>query len=102
MAQLERWIEAKVPVVCSVSWYLLHGQELQKDENGHLIVLVGFTKEGDPIFNDPGDRKQIRKTYKRSDFEAAWNYSKRTVYLIYPETHAIPEPANDEWLARIR
>jgi hypothetical protein len=98
LAQLERWIVARVPVACSVSWYLLHGQPLQKDENGHIVVLVGFTKDGDPVFNDPGDRKQTRKSYKRTDFEAAWKYSKRTSYLIYPESYSIPSPENGEWL----
>jgi hypothetical protein len=26
----------------------------------------------------------VRKTYKRSDFLAAWGYSKHTVYIICP------------------
>lgn len=81
---LESWTARGVPVVCSVSWYLLHGETLQSDEEGHLVVLVGFTPNGDPIFNDPGKRGEVRKIYKRSDFEAAWNYSKRTVYIITP------------------
>jgi hypothetical protein len=97
---LERWINAGVPVVCSVSWYYLHGQELKDDENGHLVVLVGFDKDGNPVFNDPGDRKQVRKTYKREDFKRAWDYSKRTVYLIYPEGHPIPLPIGNEWLRK--
>lgn len=98
ITDLERWIGAGVPVVTSVSWYLLHGQEIKDDENGHLVVLVGFDRDGDPVFNDPGDRKQMRKTYKRGDFKRAWDYSKRTVYLIYPESHSIPNPLGCEWL----
>jgi len=81
---LERWIGRGIPVVCSVSWYELHGQALQSDEEGHLIVLVGFTKDGDPVFNDPGKRGEVRKIYKRSDFLLAWSYSKRTAYIICP------------------
>jgi len=81
---LENWISKGIPVVCSVSWYQLHGQVLQSDEEGHLIVLVGFTKDGDPVFNDPGKRGEVRKVYKRSDFEVAWAYSKRTTYIICP------------------
>lgn len=84
MDELESWIQAGVPVVCSVSWYLLHGQALKDDEEGHLVVLDGFMPNGDPVFNDPGDRNQVRKVYKRADFVAAWNYSKRTVYVIGP------------------
>lgn len=84
MDELESWITAGVPVVCSVSWYLLHGEPLKDDEEGHLVVLDGFMPNGDPVFNDPGDREQVRKMYKRADFEAAWNYSKRSVYVIGP------------------
>lgn len=98
LSQLERWTAAGVPVVTSVSWYLLHGQEIKPDEKGHLVVLVGFTKDGDPVFNDPGNRKQVRRTFKRSDFAAAWDYSQRTVYIIHPRGWKIPEPQGDEWL----
>jgi hypothetical protein len=88
LQDLEGWIAKGVPVVCSVSWYLLHGEPLADDEEGHLIVLNGFLPNGDPVFNDPGKRGEVRKVYKRSDFEAAWNYSKRTVYIICPPKFA--------------
>ena len=81
---LENWVSNGVPVVCSVSWYLLHGEALQSDEEGHLVVLDGFMPNGDPVFNDPGDRSQVRKVYKRSDFLKAWAYSKHAVYVICP------------------
>jgi uncharacterized protein YvpB len=83
--EVERWIARDVPVVCSGSLYLMQGRERPKDDPGHLVVVIGFTKEGDPIINDPG-RSQVRQIYKRSNFEAAWQTSKRTVYLIHPET----------------
>jgi hypothetical protein len=85
MADLEAWIAAGVPVICSVSWYLLHGEQLQPDENGHLVVLVGFMPNGDPVFNDPGDRTQVRKVYRRADFIRAWEHSERTGYFILPQ-----------------
>ena len=44
-------------------------------------------------------RGEVRRTYKRSDFAAAWDYSKRTVYLIHPRDWKIPSPSNGEWLA---
>ena len=81
---LESWISRGVPVICSVSWYLLHGEALQNDEEGHLVVLDGFTSTGDPVFNDPGKRGEVRKVYKRADFEKAWAYSKHAVYIICP------------------
>jgi hypothetical protein len=92
LAELESLTTAGIPVVCSVSWYLLHGEPIQEDEQGHLVVLNGFMPNGDPVFNDPGKRGEVRKTYKRSDFEAAWNHSKRTVYVITPQ-RLLPEGA---------
>lgn len=83
--ELESYIGWGIPVICSVSWYLLHGEPIKDDEQGHLVVLVGFSNDGDPIFNDPGDRREVRKTYKRSDFEAAWDHSGRTTYVIQPD-----------------
>lgn len=90
--ELEALTAAGIPVVCSVSWYLLHGDPIQADEQGHLVVLNGFMPNGDPVFNDPGKRGEVRKVYKRSDFLAAWNHSKRTVYVIAPQ-RILPEGA---------
>lgn len=84
------WLEAKVPVVCSVSYSLLKGEEKVRPNDGHLVVLVGFDTNGDPVFNDPG-RNTVRLTYKRADFERAWSSSGRTVYLIYPEFWRTPK-----------
>jgi hypothetical protein len=82
ISDLEKWIVAGIPVACSVDYTLLQGKTGPK--SGHLVVLLGFTAEGDPIFNDPGWSKEVRQTYKRSDFEKAWASSNRTVYLLYP------------------
>lgn len=88
ISDLETLIANDVPVVCSVSSNLLKGKPPGGD--GHLIVLVGFDKDGDPVFNDPGKTDQIRRTYKRSDFSKAWNQSKRTVYICHPEAVKLP------------
>jgi hypothetical protein len=82
---IQAWTENGFPVICSVSYDMLRGKPLSPTEQGHLVVLIGFTKDGDPIFNDPASKGAVRQTYKRSDFQNAWNYSHRTVYLIYPE-----------------
>lgn len=94
--QLEAWIARGVPVACSVSRLLLQGQPKGKND-GHLVVLVGFTKEGDPVFNDPG-RNVVRMTYKRADFEAAWASSGRTCYIVHPDSHTPPENRDQVWL----
>ena len=82
---IQAWTENGFPVICSVSYDMLRGKPLGPTEQGHLVVLVGFTKDGDPVVNDPASKGAVRQTYKRSDFLNAWNYSHRTVYLIYPE-----------------
>lgn len=86
LAQTEDLISAGIPVICSVSFAMLQGSEKRKGDDGHLVMLVGFNKEGEPVFNDPGWSKETRQTYRRANFERAWNVSNRTVYLIYPES----------------
>ncbi len=95
---LEKWIDAGFPVICSVSFDLLRGLPLSPTESGHLVVLVGFSNDGDPIFNDPAFKDQVRKTYKRDDFVKAWAYSKETVYLVYPEGSKVPTDADGLWI----
>jgi len=95
---LETWIDAGYPVICSVSFDLLRGKPLSPTESGHLVVLVGFTKDGDLVINDPAFKDQVRRIYPRADFERAWEYSKRTVYLVYPEEAKIPKDVNGLWI----
>jgi len=94
---LETWIDAGFPVICSVSFDMLRGLPLSPTESGHLVVLVGFAKDGNPVLNDPAFKNQVRRTYKRSDFEKAWLYSRRTVYLVYPEDAKIPADTDGLW-----
>jgi len=94
---LENWIDRGIPVICSVALSLTAGNPLSKTEQGHLMVLVGFTSEGDPIFNDPAHRDQVRKVYKRADFGRGWDYSRRTVYLVYPASASVPADPNGAW-----
>lgn len=100
VSQIERWIEKGIPVIVS-----LHSSKLRREDSdtdpGHLMVIRGFTSEGDPVFNDPWPRngngdddpreypfEDLRKVFKREDLEYAWlgpSNSSGTVYLIYPE-----------------
>lgn len=98
ISDLESWIAAGLPVVCSVSFDMLQGKPLSPQESGHLVVLIGFTEEGDPIFNDPAWKQHVRTTYKRSDFAKAWDYGHRTVYLIYPEGATVPPDPRGLWV----
>ena len=93
LSELENWIAAGVPVVLSVSSYLTNDRQDGPD-NGHLIVCAGFTPEGDVVVNDPGvsvkKGEQVRRIYPRARVVKAWQKSKNTVYLVYPETAAVP------------
>lgn len=97
IADLEKWVAAGLPVACSVSFDMLRGKPLSPQEAGHLVVLVGFTDDGDPVINDPAFKDQVRRVYKRSDFEKAWVYSHRTVYVVHPEDVKAPAGSNGAW-----
>lgn len=99
IGDLEKWIDAGLPVVCSISLAMAEGKVPQGD-TGHLVVLVGFTKDGDPVFNDPARRAQVRYTYQRDNFEKAWLHSSRTVYLVYPEDAKVPEDPDGVWITK--
>jgi hypothetical protein len=94
--QVERWIEAGVPVVASLAWG--PGQLANApvaSTSGHLLVIVGFTDRGDVVVNDPaGDPRQgesVRRTYARDQFQARWQAgSGGAVFLIHPAHHAPP------------
>ncbi len=93
LAQAEPWIKAGVPVIVSIAWNKdLTGAPIPSS-NGHLAVLVGFDKQGNPIVNDPAaaSNETVRRTYIRSEFEARWlEASGGTVYLIFPGGMATP------------
>ncbi len=90
ITDLETLIEAGFPVVCSVSSALLKGKPASEENDGHLVVLVGFSSEGKPVFNDPGRSVEIRQTYERDAFLRAWSKSGRATYLIFPESKTLP------------
>lgn len=99
MEDVEILTKAGIPVACSVNLAMLEGKPKTKD-GGHLVIVVGFLKDGTPIFNDPAFKTGVRKTYKREDFERAWCFSKRTVYLMVPEGKKMPRDVHKVWTFR--
>jgi uncharacterized protein YvpB len=93
LRQAEDCIEAGIPVALSVSFDLLHGKN-QDENSGHLIVVVGFTENGDVIVNDPWPNpkreNRVRKVFPRERVVAAWQRSKQTVYVVFPENVVVP------------
>ena len=95
LAEVEDWVAAGFPVGLSVCSDRLHRRG--PGPNGHLIVCCGFTKDGDPVVNDPGSLKRVRRVYSRPDLIYAWAYSHNTAYIIYPEQAEIPPARLGHW-----
>lgn len=96
ISEVEDWIAAGIPVILSTRWdQLLPGRP--PDFAGHLVVCIGFTKDGDVVINDPATRlnrgESVRRIYKRENVINSWTQSHHAVYLVYPENAKIP--AND-------
>ena len=72
---VEALIEKGVPVIVSVTFSRgqLTGSPLTSTA-GHLLVVVGFTRSGDVVVNDPAatTRAGVRRTYDRRQLEDAW------------------------------
>lgn len=87
-ADLERWIARGVPVICSVAYsreWLPNA--VHPYTGGHLLVVRGFTAEGDVICNDPAasTNEGVRVVYRRDLFQRAWLDRGGVVYLLHPE-----------------
>jgi len=100
LSEVEDWIACGVPVILSARWdWLKPGRPF--DPDGHLIVVIGFTANGDVVVNDPSahtDRgESIRQIYRRADVVQAWASSHHAVYLIYPAGAEIPPNRCGHW-----
>lgn len=95
LSELEDWIVAGVPVGLSLCYDRLRGKG--PGPNGHLVVCVGFTPDGDPIINDPGTRQNVRKIFPRKNLIDAWAYSRNAAYLIYPDKVVVPKDRFGHW-----
>ena len=84
---MEAYVSAGLPVIASIR---VHEGELDgapyPKTDGHLLVVRGFTDQGDVIVNDPyAEPGSIRRIYKRAQFERVWqDGSHGAVYLIGP------------------
>jgi hypothetical protein len=95
VSELEDWIAKGLPVGMSLDYDRL--REKGPGPNGHLVVCVGFTKDGDVIINDPGTSKNIQKTFPRKDLIYAWSASHNAVYLVYPIGSQLPDDRFHHW-----
>ena len=100
LSEVEDWIAAGIPVILSARWdWLLPGRPV--DNDGHLIVCIGFTENGDVVINDPATRLEkgepVRRIYKRADVIHSWTKSHNAVYLVYPVGAKIPADNYGHW-----
>ena len=74
LEDLEAEIAAGRPVEISHRWEKgeLDGAPISRTD-GHMIVVVGFTKDGDVVVNDPAARPgSVRRVYKRAQIDKTW------------------------------
>ena len=97
--EVEDWVAAGIPVVLSARWNLLEPGRPDTG-SGHLVVCVGFTRDGDVVMNDPGTNLKtgrVQRVYRRSNVRRAWATSNNTVYLIYPLDATVPPNRYGHW-----
>jgi hypothetical protein len=99
VSELEDWIARDLPVALSVANSVLKGAPPREGPDGHIVVCVGFTDEGDVVVNDPGTRQRIRRIFPRENLVKAWAHSHNTVYLIHPEGPDVPRDRFGHWVS---
>lgn len=95
-AQVERLIAEGIPVSISIAFEKgeLTGSPMARSD-GHLIVVKGFTPEGDVVCNDPAfpNDESVNVTYKRQELQRAWDHSRRSAYVLWPAGTPLPPGA---------
>ncbi|ADY25474.1 hypothetical protein Deipr_0301 [Deinococcus proteolyticus MRP] len=86
LAAAEEFIARGQPLAVSLGWGRgeLSGAPLPSS-TGHLMVLVGFDAQGNPVLNDPAapTNAGVRRTYPRAQFERLWlGHSGGLTYVI--------------------
>jgi hypothetical protein len=91
--QVERLIAAGIPVVISIAYKegTLTGSA-SRQSDGHLIVVKGFSPQGDVVVNDPAfpSDDKVETIYKRDELWRAWRHSGGAIYLLWPAGSSLP------------
>ena len=101
LAEAEQFIKAGIPLVASIAFTSnkLDGF-LFKSTSGHLLVIVGFMANGDPVVNDPAATSDatVQRVYDRAQFEQNWMTSTGgIVYVIHPASLPLPASPLGNW-----
>ena len=101
LREAEQFIKAGIPLVASIAFTSnkLDGF-LFKSTSGHLLVIVGFMANGDPVVNDPAATSDatVQRVYDRAQFEQNWMTSTGgIVYVIHPSSKSLPPSPLGNW-----
>ncbi|MFC7307625.1 peptidase C39 family protein [Streptomyces monticola] len=79
LTDLETLIAAGIPAITSQSFLAKELTGAGYGTAGHLMTVIGFTKSGDVIANDPASPSNtaVRRVYKRREWENIWLRTKR-------------------------
>ncbi|HET7327488.1 MAG TPA: peptidase C39 family protein [Nocardioidaceae bacterium] len=104
LTEAERFIDAGIPLVVSVSFDRDDLPQAGYSTAGHLLVIVGFDRRGNVVVNDPASHleprnDQVRVHYNRKNFENAWlPHSGGLTYVIHPRSVPLPPaPRQANW-----
>lgn len=106
LTEAEQFIKAGIPLVASVSFKKSELTGAGYGTNGHILVIVGFTADGDVVVNDPASHliqsnSEVQVVYDRAEFESVWvPHSGGIVYVIHPAGQPLPAsltPAERNW-----
>lgn len=106
LTDVEQLIHAGIPVATSVSFSEGELDGAGYGTAGHMMVVTGFTTDGDVIVNDPaaGSNTSVRRVYDRGQFEQVWLRTRRHLtggkvasgpggiaYIIKPYSDDLPD-----------
>ncbi len=99
--ELDLFVRAGIPVIVSLAFKAHELPGSSYSSSGHILVVTGFTAEGDVIVNDPAapSEAEVRRVYPRAAFENVWLRSSGSggiVYVIHPPEHSLP-PSPGNW-----
>jgi hypothetical protein len=115
MAYLEALVAHDIPVITSQAFDQGQVTGANYSTAGHLWAVVGFTKAGSVVVNDPANPSDntVRHVFSRRQFENVWlrTYWKRAdgstgygtggvAYVIWPRGMQLPpnpDPRNPAW-----
>ncbi|AEW97753.1 MULTISPECIES: peptidase C39 family protein [Streptomycetaceae] len=79
LTDVEHLVRHGIPVITSQSFLAKELDGAGYGTAGHLMCVIGFTRTGDVIANDPAsaDDAAVRRVYERAQFETVWLRTKR-------------------------